>query len=80
MSLKSVRVENADNGARGVLVFVEGLGDDGRWHRLRPAIELTRPTEEYVGVVYTEQRLVIEAEPLTPASPAAPAPPTTSAP
>jgi hypothetical protein len=61
---KNVRIENADTSYTQIVVFVEGLGDDGKWHRLRPGIELNNPTDEYIGIVYPQQRLVIEEKPL----------------
>ena len=61
---KNVRIENADTSWSQIIVYVEGLRDDGKWHRLSPGVELSNPTDEYVGLVYAEQRLVIEEKPL----------------
>lgn len=61
---KNVRIENADTSWSQLLVFVEGLGDDGKWHRLNAPVELNNPTDEYIGLVYIQQRLVIEEKPL----------------
>lgn len=61
---KNVRIENADTSWSQLLIHIEGLGDDGKWHRLRAPIELNNPTDEYVGLVYPEQRLVIEEKPV----------------
>lgn len=61
---KNVRIENADTSWSRIIVFTEGLGDDGKWHRLSPGVMLPNPTDELVGLVYAQQRIVIEEVPL----------------